>query len=339
MTKKAIKYENIVKDLIERIRRGEFPTGDKLPGQFALAKEYDVSAITANRALDELKKLGFIERHQRSGSFISTKLRFIRRIIILTSHDSATPGLWLRYYWDELCRINEANGVSTIIMKKTDPEFRTMLQQEKFSTGVILAGFDDRFLVEWLENNAIPYLVLGLRAQNGRFNVTENRLDAGKKLFQRLYCDGIRNAVFIGNLDQPNHREALDGCRLGVSLHHDSNLYEINAEATTSASLLGQLKSLAPHPDAILIMGSGLPLQMFPPLSKLLNECRFGFFTETPDILNFKDLAYLAVYSQQQTAVLATAMLEEIASGQLHAATTKFVDVEIISPYKSNNSF
>jgi GntR family transcriptional regulator len=78
--KKNPKYELIVDSIREKIRTGELEPGRKLPGQFVLAEEYGVSAITSNRALSELQKLDLVERRERSGTYVSGTPRVLTDI-------------------------------------------------------------------------------------------------------------------------------------------------------------------------------------------------------------------------------------------------------------------
>ena len=50
------KYQQILKDLTERIRNGEFAAGARLPGERVLADELGVSVITVSRVMRELQR-------------------------------------------------------------------------------------------------------------------------------------------------------------------------------------------------------------------------------------------------------------------------------------------
>lgn len=65
------KYLHIKNDLKQQIIRGDFENGDRFYTESELAKKYDVSSITAIRALKELVQEGFIVRYQGKGSFVS----------------------------------------------------------------------------------------------------------------------------------------------------------------------------------------------------------------------------------------------------------------------------
>lgn len=68
-------YHRIFTDLVEDIRRGRYSEGSFLPSELELSKSYDVSRITAKRALDEIAAAGLAVRQQGRG----TMIRNVRR--------------------------------------------------------------------------------------------------------------------------------------------------------------------------------------------------------------------------------------------------------------------
>ena len=69
--KAKLLYEQIAKELKNKILSGEYLKDQKLPTENELAQEYNVSRITSKRALEELKKEGLIYRVRGSGSFVN----------------------------------------------------------------------------------------------------------------------------------------------------------------------------------------------------------------------------------------------------------------------------
>ncbi len=56
--------------LRERIARGEYEPGTRLPTELKLAKEFGVSVITVQHALRDLSSAGLITRHRGRGTFV-----------------------------------------------------------------------------------------------------------------------------------------------------------------------------------------------------------------------------------------------------------------------------
>jgi GntR family transcriptional regulator len=58
--------------IIQRMVDGIWPPGERLPSEFALAKELDVSQGTVRKALDALVHENLLIRHQGRGTFVSS---------------------------------------------------------------------------------------------------------------------------------------------------------------------------------------------------------------------------------------------------------------------------
>jgi len=65
-------YMHIMEDLEHKISSNILKPGDKLPTELELAKLYNVSRTTSQRALAELERKGLIDRKRGKGSFVSS---------------------------------------------------------------------------------------------------------------------------------------------------------------------------------------------------------------------------------------------------------------------------
>jgi GntR family transcriptional regulator len=64
-------YFRIQQVVLERIQAGQLKPGEQLPTEADLARQYQVSRITAKRALDELVRQGRAYRQQGRGTFVA----------------------------------------------------------------------------------------------------------------------------------------------------------------------------------------------------------------------------------------------------------------------------
>ncbi len=71
MANKKALYQIIVERLREDIEEARLVPGDKIPTEHELARSYQVSRITASRAVKELENLGMVHRVKGKGSFIT----------------------------------------------------------------------------------------------------------------------------------------------------------------------------------------------------------------------------------------------------------------------------
>lgn len=65
------KYQKIKQDLLSQIKTHKFIPGDRFYSEADIKKIYDVSSITAVKALNELTSAGYLYRIQGKGTFVS----------------------------------------------------------------------------------------------------------------------------------------------------------------------------------------------------------------------------------------------------------------------------
>ncbi len=71
MPKATPAYQQIKHYILQAIHNGEWTTGMAIPTEISLAKQFNVSRMTVNRALKELSEEKVLERRQGSGTFIA----------------------------------------------------------------------------------------------------------------------------------------------------------------------------------------------------------------------------------------------------------------------------
>jgi GntR family transcriptional regulator len=87
-------YVQIANSIVERIRSGEFATGDRLPSERTLCEELSVSRMTVRQALQTLQRQGLIEQQRGKGSFVSgPKIEQPIDVLIGFSDNMARRGL------------------------------------------------------------------------------------------------------------------------------------------------------------------------------------------------------------------------------------------------------
>lgn len=71
-------HETVRKEILRRVRSGEYTANALLPSATALADEFSVSAITVKRALRDLQVAGVLRAVPGRGTFVQDQKRFIR---------------------------------------------------------------------------------------------------------------------------------------------------------------------------------------------------------------------------------------------------------------------
>jgi len=65
------RYQRVKNHICERIERGEWPEGFRIPSEHELVRDLSVSRMTANRAVRELAAEGYLTRVQGVGTFVA----------------------------------------------------------------------------------------------------------------------------------------------------------------------------------------------------------------------------------------------------------------------------
>ena len=74
MSRENALFLQIYRDLLEKIQKGVYADGKKLPTEKELAGSWSVARVTAHHALQRLEDEGYIERFPRLGSFVRRTL-------------------------------------------------------------------------------------------------------------------------------------------------------------------------------------------------------------------------------------------------------------------------
>lgn len=79
-------YLQIERILTEKIAQGSLYPGDSIPSETVLAEQYQVSRMTARKAVDYLVRQGLVERQRGRGTFICQPALQLKMALPLDSH-------------------------------------------------------------------------------------------------------------------------------------------------------------------------------------------------------------------------------------------------------------
>ena len=338
MRTKNTKYQMIVEDIRNKILQAEYLGGHKLPGQFELAEQYKVSAITANRALNELRELGLIERRERSGSYVLDSPRLLDKIYIVLSGKYEGESEALMPYWQVITKLASDKGIKSQLIAMTDADFRkNVLDKEKSGFGVICIFVQEKGFIAELNKNNTPYVVLGIKSSRAKYNVTEDRASAAQELTLRMIEHGSRNIAFFGTHAFPNHSEAELGVKNAINDSAENvNLTIYNVGEKNIDVKIASAFSEITAPDGLIVMGGMLPFLALPNILNTTNSPQIGFMTENQSVLQLKKYAIIAYYSQEKTAAQAFKMLLDIAAKKLPGKATHLMEFKILTDCLQN---
>jgi GntR family transcriptional regulator len=108
---KDTKIDEVVEELRQRIDKGQYTAGQKLPAERELANEFDVSRITVRTALLRLQSEGIIDIVPRGGAFVRSPHT---KIVIGPSNPTVAKGLELKRA-GSFIRAMQAEGHETLV--------------------------------------------------------------------------------------------------------------------------------------------------------------------------------------------------------------------------------
>jgi DNA-binding LacI/PurR family transcriptional regulator len=327
-----IKYRKVFNDMRRRILSGEFSVNKRLLGQFALAREYNLSAITTNRALNELELAGLIRRRMRSGSYVRENPRFVSELFVVSSGKIKDEESWIGDYWKGILEGAEESEIPVHILKATDPMFQKKVLFEGCTHGVILLGFETPKLVRALEKLKIPHVLAATEARRAKYCAVENRRQAAEYLTEALFKSGCQRIVFIGDMSKPNHRTGSEGFISAVSRLTKKKAVLLNAETDSVSDIVENLLKSQKRPDGLIITGGNLPFAALPALFNSRYRPQLGFMTEHPNVMMLKGIGHIASYSQFETGKNAFDLLSEIVRNTDAKPKTVYTKSEIITP-------
>jgi len=328
-------YTEIADEIRKRISHGDYAPGSRIPGHTRLAREFGVSPITSNRALQELVKEGLVERRERIGSFVSTQALRLRKIAIVVSVRAGDTNRALSDYIRGILGRTTELGVESSIHYLLGSDMASaewMQLQGTNANGFICIGptqYDTYITAGKLGR---PLVVVGTNVPPGDYFVTENRKDCTRDLVRAMREDGYRRIGFIGNLYRPDHRTSRDGylegiadLGLGFRLIRDANEETIGAVVK---DLLAEDLGV----EGVIVMGGNLSIAALPLIMIQRPQVKFGCLRENASVAPLADVSYYGEYFQEEVGRMAVDLLVDVYTGKVKGSCLRFSSYRIQRP-------
>jgi len=325
------KYGRVMQELSAQIERGEYTPGSRLPGQLVLTKEFDVSVITVNRALNELAKAGVLERRERSGTYVAEQAPPLSSLLIV--FDSTPQGM---------VRVAESLGaireraesldIPTEMVKPDDPALAERLAKPEEGLGMVVLEIEWPEPVEQALAAEIPLVVAGREARRARYCVTGDRRRGGYDLTRALIDAGCARIGCIGNLGGHASRVIHQGYQEALLPSREIPELTRQANQNTIADVTRTLLEEEPELDGLLVTGGGMLFGALPVLLEQESRPRFAAVSENATGDQLRDHAYIARFQKTDVGHMAVDMLCEIAAGNFPHSATWYTPLEISAP-------
>jgi DNA-binding LacI/PurR family transcriptional regulator len=341
-------HQSICQVLLERIKSGAYPPGEKIPGTKDLAREFNTSSITIDKALASLVETGYISRTAKLGSFINPEADWPKgpeenaagtSLYSLLMRDSPSP-----YFWK-----NTVKGIHDAVRKHDfdilfgfideNPEkARAYIQglHRKGVKGIIFAPLSMPTEKEYEEFNAdlidlicgygIPLVLVDRHIQSRDVSYVISRdYDAGVRLTEHLFESGCRKPLCLTHLYNSPFADRIRGFRDTlkargfkdgdiedriIDIAPEAVLFDVNDAETTAPVFRG-----LPDFDGIFAVNA---VNLYACMNTLryLQDPRMGGvrFVNVDDIgpLNIEGLSLSAVQQSHRIGYMAAEVLIEM---------------------------
>lgn len=208
------KYEIIKEALLERIRTGQFSSDAVFCTKKMLSEQYEVSRITAKRAIEDLEQQGILYRKRGVGSFVSQKIPPVSSSASENDSKSKMVSLLLPFATTQ-GNISETIGslsaalaekgyfLSIHITGSSSPKERTTLEllRSQNIAGLVYYPKRDNIHLEQLNDFLFancPVVIIDKQTDCPYLNnVVCDNYDGGRQLTRHLLEQGHRNIAFF----------------------------------------------------------------------------------------------------------------------------------------------
>ena len=327
------RYLQIAETLRARIREGVYEPGARVPGHTRLAREFGVSPITSNRALQELVQEGLLVRRERAGSFVSTRALSLRSIAIIVAARAGQEGPQFQEYLSGCLKRANEYGIRAGIHHQFEPDVDAS-NWGRWGTvqGVVSIGQAQYAAFNAAADRGHPFVVVGTDEPPGAHFVLGDWRGCARDMTRMMLEDGYRRVGFIGKLNAPTHRlgrdgylEAVGGLDFGYRLIRDANEETIGpAVRDLLAPDLGV--------EAVVVMGANLPVAALPLIRMLRPEVMLGCFRESPTVEQLADGCYFGRYSAEEAGRIAVDLVVDLHAAREQGPTTRHPPYSIHRP-------
>lgn len=196
------KYKIIETELLSQIKSGKVTVGQKVPTEHALSEKFEVSRLTARKALSNLENLGYLERMPGKGTYVKDWLEGVRHssmklknnIAMVTIDEtplSANPESWDMHLLRAATYEAEKLGFHVTLCGATTEQIAQgelpLALREKTACAAMLDGWVNDTVVRGMIGSGVPFLLAGNHENS--FNVPEvsqDMEDAGYKITREM---------------------------------------------------------------------------------------------------------------------------------------------------------
>lgn len=227
---KVLKYVKVKNTILERIKSGELLPNSQVPSESEIASAFDVSSITARKALSDLVHEGYVYRIRGKGTFVhcsksskkqDSKVKMVTFVIL---SDQASDGSLMRIIVGAQSFLS-ASGYSMVVECSSNNILteRMILKKciDEMHTGILVFSVDpsvNRDCFEKFHELGIPFVMIDRSAEELSCNhVSSYNLDGAFKIADYLISLGHTKIAYASvDIGLETERIRYEGYKLAL---------------------------------------------------------------------------------------------------------------------------
>lgn len=265
------------------MRTGAWRPGHRIPSEREIARQAGVSQMTANRAIQELVRTGWLVRRAGAGTFVSeaTARPPAERGLVLVAPFTAHPeeDVYLRVPFTAIRQGADAEGCSVAVARAAEGSFGDIVDRHPNSAFIFAAPPEQsRRALADLHEQGVPFVVMGASWPEEAFtSVDTDNVGGASTAVEYLIRLGHRRIAFVsGPASAVNCQDRVRGYRQALLAHDlsvdDAYVVMAGSEWDLSEAARRELMALLLRPDpitAIVSAGYYLALAVYSLIASL----------------------------------------------------------------------
>ena len=214
------KITDLAAELRKLLASGLYPPGARFISEYEIENRYNISRITANKAVSILAAEGLLERGKRgSGTFVKNISRFPKGWIAAIENLST---VYNTRVYAGAAQEAYAQGYVLAVLRPQTSGMADILNNLKNSDCVGIIGFSSLLEMVPLDYpKTVIHLdgVLNTLDDRKRHSVTCANRSAAYEMMSRIIASGKKEIVFVGANYAGNRRERMDGFEAAMRDH------------------------------------------------------------------------------------------------------------------------
>jgi DNA-binding LacI/PurR family transcriptional regulator len=200
-------YLRIQRIIEEQILQGKLPAGSQLPGERELARQFGVSQMTVNRAIQELVRKGRLYRRSGAGTFVTDPLQPVRVhgvVLVIPHSEQPQADTYLREPFRAIRDAAQAHGLPLHVVQADVFEYPDVAHRHAQGALLFVAPPIDAYdTLMHLWQRGIRFVVMGASWQSGDLPcVDSDNVGGARRAVEYLLSLGHRQIAYVNGWER-----------------------------------------------------------------------------------------------------------------------------------------